>query len=301
MVSPVLREECNLNPIADGEVVEFRLLRANQVDPSSTKRVRTPAGHYLAPQTTIIDPGQQNRRIIIQNITGWDLVYTENGGSYYKPMLEYFKFGSTGSMFLKAGDEDQLYFGRLHSKNKSNPHRDKSKPEIFYEVDEKKEISLKNNFFDYKAMAYGYMSEVGYDEQSLTEVAQTIQSAHRGRYIYTLGMGSEILRNQVMHTVDSQPIDFLISVKEKKSFTRLVVDHAEAARVILFDNHPNQMTWSYRRIAGVNANKTAVTILKCSSQKAAKKELIEYLLDESGKGNKDLMHLTKIFEDYYKL
>jgi hypothetical protein len=252
----------------------------------------TPAAHIFAPQMYFSDPGNKNKRLLIQNIVGYEPKETDRGDRIDKPIIEYFRFGSTGSMILKMGEEDQIYFGRVHNKNSTNPHRDKKAPAIFYEVDEKKEISLAGNILVYKRMALNMVSDA--DDEMLLDFAKKISRS--GRYKFDLE-DIDKLKLQLEQTADSKSIDFLAGVREEKSYARLVVDHLEASKHILFDSHPGQLAWKFRFRPG---NKSDV-IFKVTAEKVAKKELLEYLLSADGKGNKSYMELKELFEEHYQL
>jgi hypothetical protein len=160
-------------------------------------------------------------------------------------------------------------------------------------VDEAKEISLAGNIRLYKTMALNMVEDA--DEDLLIDFAKKIQRS--GRYKFDVEGDIDKLKHQLGQTADTKPIDFLTGVREDKSYARLVVDHLEVSKQILFDNHPSQMSWKFR----FTQKRKDDVILKVSSEKAAKKELIEFLLSADGKGSKHYIELKELFEDHYQL
>ena len=112
-------------------------------------------------------------------------------------------------------------------------------------------------------------------------------------YKFDLSMDAEKLKLTVMQMADSHPIDFIMAVKEPKSFTKLVVDDLAMRKLIIFDNHEKNINWIFRD------KKTGNQITKASSEAKSVEELVAYLLNEAGKGNKHLVELYELFEKHY--
>jgi hypothetical protein len=295
VVSEQYAEEVGLHPIPEGEVVELRLTRANVVDPHSTRKVVTPAAHHLPGRTLITDRYDGNKKKLIINIDSFDPKPTENGGTIYVPIEKYLAFGPTGSIFLTAGQENTLWFALCHDKNGTNPLRDKGKANIFYVVNEKKEVSIKGNIFDYKALALGLIAIS--EEDEYVPMAQKIQKRYPHLYKFDLNADPVLLKTSLSEVADKQPVDFLVAIKEPKSYTRVIVDDLMMRNKIFFDNHEKNLRWKFRGKAKGKGD----VITKLETEKGSVKSLVDYLLDPTGKGHAHYQELTKLFEEHYQI
>lgn len=295
IISPGLKEEFDLKPLELNEVVEFRLTNAGVVDPSSTKKTATPAFTSLAGQDDILDPfDKKATKKRIMNIVGYEPIKEVGKPTYMDPIIESVKFDSSGSIYCTAGQENLLYFMKLMNKNGTNPNRIPTKPIKFVEVDDKKEITIKNNIFEYRAMASLIIMNNDDDDEALIDIAQKIERAYPSQYKYNLS-DINALKANLAALAEASPIDFIKGVKEEKTYARLIVDDAIARRKIFFNEHPEHMSWHFKR---TGAQKKSDFITKLETDKNVNKRLVEFLL--TADGSKHLVELRQAFEDFYQ-
>lgn len=299
VVSKELIEMCNLRPLQEGETAEFVLLNAGRIDKNSTKRVSCPQAWISPPSYKIKDPFDKETPIKeILNITGYKTVPVVGMGSVLEPEKDYLRFGSTGRIVKTYLDNPtELYFLRLHNKNSTNPNRQGNSVR-FKEIDAKAETSLKNNIFEYKGLAISLISEIGGDEEQLAASALKIMRAYPSLYKFDLTSSVDKIKSSLLSIADKNPVDVIRGLKEQNSYTRFLVDDCLERRLIIFDKHPNKLNWMWNTMVMTKIPAKDVTILKASSEKDSRKELIEFLVSE--KGSVHLLNLREVNEKYYK-
>lgn len=299
VVSKELIELCNLRPLQEGETAEFVLLNAGRIDKNSSKKVSCPQAWISPPSYKIkdvFDKETPNKEIL--NIISYKTVQVAGHGSIFEPVTDYLRFGSTGRIVkTHLDDQTELYFLRLHNKNISNPNRTGNSVR-FKEVDSKAETSLKNNIFEYKAISIGLVSEIGEDEVLLSQLALKMMRSYPSLYAFNLTDPIDKLKTALLSVADKNPVDVIRSMKEQNSYTRFIVDDCLERRLIVFDKHPSKLNWMWNTMIMTKIPAKDVIILKTSSEKAARKELIEFLVSE--KGSVHLLNLREVNEKYYK-
>jgi hypothetical protein len=297
MISQGLKDHLDLKPLEGDQVVEFRLCRAGKVDPYSTKKTSTPQLQGLASKCYIKDPFDKKTTgdKLIMNIIGHEPIQEMGKPIYYNPILGPVHFGHNGSIFCTAENNDQYFFLKLHNKNKSNPNRKKGAAQIFYEVDVKKELSIKNNIFDYKGLVA--LAFLDADDEKIADFGLKMMRAYPTQFKFDLTQEGMKLKATVSSAAERNPIEFLLAVKEDKSYARVLVDDAVARRVIMFDDHAENLTWLRKKTPGDVKGKDT-PIVKLDSPKTPVKGLVEFLL--TPEGNKYFVELKQLHDQHYQ-
>lgn len=294
IITKKLADELELKPLGENEVVEFRLKRAGKVNPYSTRKTSSPQGHILPGKEMIQDKHDLKQRMkLIQNIVGYNPIQEPGKSVIMNPVEGYVKFGPSGSIFVTLNNPEVDYlFMKLHNKNESNPNRINTKPVVFYEVNETKELTLKNNVFDYRALAAQALLYAS--DSQVIEIARKIQRAYPAHYVFDFASDISKIKASVAHVAEKQPIDFIKAVKEPLSYTRLVIDNAVARKLIFFDDHVEKRAWTWKKDVAVKKTRVIVK-LDSSNDENPLKSLVDFL--QTAEGNEHRLELVQIFED----
>lgn len=273
--------------------VEFRLVRAGMIDPSSTKKLATPAAHILPGRDMIRDPYDPKiKNKLIRNIVGYNPVAQRPGE---KPALEaiedFLRFDSSGSVWIQPGEIDQWLYCKLYNKNRDNLNRNPNKAIVFYEVNEEKElVTLNNNsVLEYLASALIFNADPG----DLQEIAQKVKNIYE-QYQFDVMLENEKLIQTMISIAKSNPSHIILAAREPSSLARLLADQAVHRRAIIFDDNAEKLQWFWKRSQGEKGKKI---IVKLAPGNSPIKGLVDYLI--SADGSEHFAELKKLGEEYY--
>lgn len=297
VISKELAEELDLNrTLGENEVIEFRHIRAGRVDPNSSKGFSTPTAHILPGKDLIVDKyDKKHRQKLVMNIVDYRPVQEVGKPLIMDPVDGSVKFGPSGSIFCTANDMNQFLFMRIMNKNGSNPNRIKTKPVVFTEVNEVKELSIKNSYFDYRALASGVIlkaEERG--DEGIIDIATKILRTYPQHYSFDIKSDVKKLKASIAHVAETQPLDFIMAVKEPMSYARVLVDDAIDNKRIFFDDHTEKQAWCWKRNSIEKGKKV---IVKVEGEKNPLKGLIDFL--QTKEGSEHMFELKQLGEENY--
>jgi len=283
--SEFIEELDMLKEIPANTTIEFKLLSTGSID-KRTGKPATMKRYSPSARIDILDPGDRKRKII-QNIESFEPVQVVGHGMIFQPVIKMPEF-KDGVCSCGPGDENLYWYLKAHPKNATNPRH--GKVTKFYEVSEKKETMLKVNLYDYKAMAVTIMASIE-DDDKLVAIANKMEKTFPGQFAFSDKTDSDKLRLALQGVADSSPREFLIAVKEPKSYARILVDNAISRNQVFFEDHENNLNWKFKKSRG---EKGKVLIMKVNKEKTKMKELVEFLT--SDKGNEHLVELKRLDE-----
>jgi len=290
ILSPGLIQELDLNkPLT--KPVEFRLINAGIVDNSSTRKVISPQFYGFPGQDSINDPLDKNAKVkTILNITGYNSIKGKPGEpTYMDPITEYVKFDSGSSVWCQPGEENKYLYLKVNNRNRDYPYRNPRKAPKYYEVNEKREMALKNNEFTYTYLAAGLLMDL--DSNEVNNIAISLAKAFPGKYVFNVALEIEQILLQLESVAKSNPVDLIVAVKEPNSLARVVADDAVNRRLIFFDDHAERLTWKWK-------SKVKSNIVKLAAGNNPVKGLVDYLI--SADGNEAFIELKQLNEKYYR-
>ncbi len=297
ILSPKLKDEYSdyLTPLEQGQTAEFRLTRAGQVDPNSSKQTATPQFHGLPGYDMIRDQHDKDHPMKeIMNIKSFKAIKEKGKPTWYEPEVEGIAFGSSGSIYILPDDGiSKLFFMRLMNKNKTNPNRIPASRVVFFEVDDKKELSLKNNILDYRGLCTIILLES--EDEELFEIASKLSLAFPGTWAYLSSIKDVgVVKATLGGIIEANAIDFIRGTKDIRAYARLVVDFAVGRKKIIFNDHSEKLTWEYKALPGTKGKKI---ITKVEKPKSAVKDLVKFL--KTAEGNEHYLELKEFYEKNY--
>ncbi|MGC3945348.1 MAG: hypothetical protein QM762_12680 [Chryseolinea sp.] len=274
------------------EAVEFRLIRAGMIDPSSTRSVATPAAHILPGKDMIKDKYDKKvKNKLIRNISGYKSQDVVGVGTTLIPDEEFVRFDSNGSVFVLPGEHDRWLFMKLHNKNRDNPNRNPLKAPVFYEVNEKREIAMLNNTALYRHLAASLIFNTEPDD--LSEIADKVQKYFPEHAINST-LDYEPLLSVLASIAETTPTHMILAVKEPRSLARLLAEEAVHRKKLVFDDSSDKLQWRWRRSVG---EKGKPAIVNLAPGNTPMKGLVDYLTSEEG--SEHFAELKMLAEDYY--
>lgn len=297
IISPQLAEFCNIKPLEGNETAEFKLVNAGIKDNLTSNGVSTPQAYVLPGQETITDNlGKIKQEKMIINISGFEPVPGKKGEAVIlSPIIDWVRFPSTGRIYLTGNDTNLLFYLRLYNKNGSNPNRKISKPIRFEEVNEAKELSLKNNFFEYRTLASMIILNADNNEEQLVNMATKFTRANPTLHRLDITLEVSRLKAGLSVVAEKYPVEFILAIKENDSYARVLVDDAVIRKQIFFNDHSEKMTWEWKRAFKETGKKI---IIKLSSDKNKVKQLVNFL--QTGEGHEHFMELKARSEEFYR-
>jgi hypothetical protein len=288
LISKELIDELGILPeIHADHPIEFRLIRAGKVDPSSSKRTSTPQGYIYPGRALIFDP-YSKRTILIRNVNGYKPILDPGKETIMDPIEEYIRFPASGSIYCTPEKYDQYVFMMLDNRHRDNPHAKPGKAQ-YYMVDPKREVVKKNNSFSYKHLATGLVIDL--EGQQIAEVALKLKKVFPKKYpMIDLNAPDDKLLATISGVADKDPIDIIVALKEPRSYHRVVADDAVDRKLIVFDD--KQSKWKFKK-----AEKGKETIAKVESGNKPINALVDHLISEEGKEHS--AGLCAQFENHY--
>lgn len=301
LISKELRQLVGIKPLEEGETAEFRLVRAGVYDPTVGKPV-SPQGHILAPIDMIKDTWDKEMtgEKMIENITGYLPIRERGKATQYQTLTEHVRFGHTGSLLLTSDQNNLYYYLKLHNKNRDNLNRKvKGVPVVFYEVNESKELEIKNNLFDYKIYAGTLLLEITDDQ--LRKLVRRLNDYNKTRQRIEFDLRGDFkkLSTEIKAYADGNPVDVIMASDDRRSQLRIVVDVAADNRWILFDADGGQWVWSLAKAK--NKTGKASVICKVEDGNNPNRALVDYMLSNKEQGTIVATELFARYQENYSI
>lgn len=118
--------------IKEGEVRKFKLMHAGKIDPS-TDMPAFNSGATLEGITTVWDVERQEK-VILKNITGKRLTKDKEGKDVVEEVVSPIEFDNNGMLYVRHDQPETYVFMTRDPRCATNPFRDKSVPEMWYEI-----------------------------------------------------------------------------------------------------------------------------------------------------------------------
>lgn len=282
-INEVLPKELQVVSLGEGEVKEFRLIRAGMIDIRTGKPI-SPEGHTLPGEEVIKHKGESFR---ILNITGAKAISEPGKVTVYDPTFEPIRFPSTGSIYCGQDDLDKMAFMLRSVYNRDNKFRGRSKySPVYYEVDHKRDAQVKVDNFEYRRLAMNIVAEA--TEKELFDIAFVMTKEHNVGI--DLNAKGSVLKAAVGNVAEAQPENFIMASKDESAKMRVTVDRAIAQDAILFDAHEEKRAWTWRRASGEKGPKNIVKIEKGNDPVRG---LVDFLMEKEGSEHRAEM-LTRI-------
>lgn len=147
----LVSEPLKVRPLGDDETAVYKLIIADYVDlsrkDSNDKPLKVNPGRSLHHTCKITDPVNK-QKVLIRNITGYQLVTLPDGQEQRKPVVERLRFSKGGIVSIRSDQFETYAWMERHNGNRDNPFRDRSKPAIFYRVNaiKKANLALENDY-----------------------------------------------------------------------------------------------------------------------------------------------------------
>lgn len=138
--------------IKEGEVRKFKLMHAGKIDPY-TDLPAFNSGATLEGITTVWDVERQEK-VILKNITGKRLSKDKDGKDIVEEIVSPIEFDNNGILYVRHDQPETYVFMARDPRCATNPFRDKSVPEMWYEIIEsniKEKEQFKSNM-EYEAL-----------------------------------------------------------------------------------------------------------------------------------------------------
>lgn len=246
----ILSDRLKVKPLKDGETVEYRLIKADEIDrarvsdqfePGAGRSLTVSVGdNWLAEKENIIDPFAvknpdgtfSSRRKMIMNIISASPNKLPSGETKMEPILDKLKFDD-GKIFCNNDNFETYIFCERSNKNISNSFRDKRVRALFYRI-ERGDIHIKKvNDWD---LRYDAMSIVKFASQAeLKAMFQKVPSNLTKDLVSNVDNLSDI-KVALMNVADQFPLHIMKIGGDEKARTKVAVIDAERYDVLVFDS-----------------------------------------------------------------
>lgn len=282
-INEVMHKDLFVPQLKEGEVKEFRLIRAGMIDVRTGKPI-SPEGHTIPGIEMLRYKGEEVR---ILNITGAKPIVRPGQETIYDPEFEPVRFPSTGSIYCGVDDFNRMAFMLRSVYNRDNKFRGRSRySPIYYEVDHQRDAQVKVDNFEYRRLAMNIVAEA--TEKEMFDIAFAMGKEHN--VVIDLNAKGAVLKGAIAQIAESHPAEFIMSSTDESAKMRLTVDKAIAETSIMFDPHPEKRIWTWRRAAGEKGPKN---IVKIETGNDPVRGLVDFLGEKEGSEHKAEM-LTRI-------
>jgi len=278
-INDILSEGLQVKPLEGDQKQEFRLAIFGTIDPITEQPCRKP-GYTLAGIDRIMDaldkksPGMNK---LIYNIKDFKPIRMQNGETIMQPEPGYVTFDGSGIIICTPESNDLYIYLKRHNKNRDNPYRNRKKPVIFYEVDEKRDLMVAKNSFEYKIHAGGHLLSA--DDNELSTLAYRLNALKKPDLSIPTNLRGGLLRNFLQPFSQTHPELILLFSGSEEQQARVIIDYAIQHQWILFSDHEDIRTWVWMRNAGKPGK---VNIVKVEPGDDPRKFLMSFLITREG-------------------
>lgn len=289
-INDLLSDALKVKPLVGDEKREFRLCIFGKIDPISGHPIRKP-GHTLAPKDTIRDGASWKT---IMNIVNWETITLAGGEERMQPVAGYLYFTDALPIICTAEDNDKYFYMMRHNKNRDNPLRNKKKPAVFYMVDEKRDMTIERNIFEYKIFAGGHL--ISSEEKDLIRLMNNLNQSGNQNLQLNPTLRGQALVKALQPLSQAFSTEILLYSGSPELVTRVVVDTAIAQAWIVFNEHEAKQQWEWIRMPGAPGPKKIVEV---EAGDDPRKFLLSFLTTE--KGSTHYAELKARHKEYYKV
>lgn len=232
----LVSEPLKVRPLMDDETATYKLVIADYIDlsrkDSNDRPLPVNPSRSLHHTCKIIDP-LSKQKVLIRNITGYQLVTLPDGQEQRKPVVERFKFGKGGIVTVTSDQFETYAWLERHNGNRDNPFRDRTKPAVFYRINaiKKANLALENDYIlvdalnwirnaDLVKMKSMYASLKEYAPGTIRDIDPSSPATlKKGLFDYTK-------QNPViaMKASDDKEVKFKIAVMEAEHFNIVIFE-----------------------------------------------------------------------------
>lgn len=283
-INRLVSEPLKITELKDGESAIYRLVIADYKDLSrldqKDKPLNSSPGRKMSGTTTIYDPVTK-KKIKIRNIESYRTIVTEFGEKEV-PVVKRFHFPKGGQVSVIAEQRETYAWLERHDGNRDNPFRDRSKPVLFYRVNNAKQAikDMENNLVLMDALEYVNKA----DFIKLKMIYENMDKSAKQR----CNPGSfETLKRDIFNYTKEYPILVMKCIDSKVDDTantvklKIQMMEAEHFNIIKFDDGDNGVVergWYF-----IDAKMSQICEVELAVHKID--GLIEHFKTEEGKVN----------------
>lgn len=279
-INEILSDELKVTPLREGETAEFRLIMFGQYNPQLEGPL-SPALRSLAGRCDINDPFDKTRPTKqIANIDAVVPIVIPGQAQSYKIQVAPVIFPASGGIICNHQMNNLYMYLKRHNKNADNPYRNTRKEKVFFEVNEKKELELQNNLFEYKTIA-GFQLVKATDQEIflIAERFNKLTERHNRALRVDVTLSNDSIRKNLQNISQTNPAELILATDVEDYVARVMIDTAIDQRWIIFDSHPEKLRWEWMRKP---LEKGAKIITKIDEGADPKKSLAAFLTTKEG-------------------
>jgi hypothetical protein len=277
-INDILSDELKVQPLKEGERVEFRLVLFGQFNPSLNGPA-IPALRGLAGRCDINDPFDPKRPTKqILNIKSLLPISSPGRETVYDPQIESVHFESTGGKVCTHNENNLYMYLKRHNKNRDNPWRNRKKEVVFYEVNEQRELKKMNDLFEFKTLA-GY-ELIKASDRDLAIMASKLNAVGRKGLRIDISKPPRDIRKSLQQLSQINPADILLTSTIDEVVARVMVETAIDQRWIIFNDFEGEECWKWLRVPGEKGPKKIVSVTDPLADRNG--DLVTFLVSKEG-------------------
>lgn len=241
-LNDILSQDRRIPLLSEGQKAEFRLAIFGSIDPVTGQPVRKP-GYGLAAEDQIIDQGKSK---MIFNVLSWEFSEGPGGVEVKKPIKKMVIFPESGVIICTptgAFNNDTYLYLKNHNKNRNNPYRKPGSGVVFYEVNEKRDISIAKNSFEYKILAGGHVMMA--KTAQMDELVKNLNDSGRKELYIDPALKGMNLRRTLENLSQSFSSEILLFSGDTDRMMRVIVDYAINEQWIVFNDNEKVLMWQW--------------------------------------------------------
>jgi hypothetical protein len=245
LVNEVLSEIYHVKPLPEGEVAVYKLIKADQDDPSRTdtstgKKSKCSPTYYLAGKRTIIDKQNKNTSVVIGNVTEIEQRKMPDGKTIAIPVVSDCEF-SKGILTVTSDEQATYQFLERINENKDNPFRKSTHKALFYRVNNRK-AALKD-LESHSLITDALLWIRGADVKELQSICANIEG-----YSINLDLPYEVIKKQLSDIALKDPASIVRASDHKMAKIKLQALDSIRYQLIMFDegdaSSPRKWFWA---------------------------------------------------------